>query len=83
MTAILIFKSTEGAGVGDYTSEGGGGRGATKIEFRLLPNRPRPLGSFDTHARWVARNAKPALDLDEFTVPSFFSWLRMAIAAVI
>ena len=25
----------------------GGGRGA-----RLLPNRPRPLSSFDTHARW-------------------------------
>ena len=30
---------------------GGGGKG-------FLPNRPRPLGSFDTHARWVARNAK-------------------------
>ena len=32
VTAILIFKCTEGAGVGDYSS--------------------RPLGSFDTHARW-------------------------------
>ena len=72
MTAILIFKSTEGAGVGDYTSERGGGgrvggRGARKIEFRILPNRPRPLGSLDTHARWVARKAKPALDLDDLT----------------
>ena len=38
VTAILIFKCTEGAGVGNYS--------------------PRPLGSFDTNARWVARNAK-------------------------
>ena len=35
VTGILIFKCTEGAGVGDYSS-----------------NRPRPLSSFDTHARW-------------------------------
>ena len=39
VTAILIFKCTKGAGVGDY--------------------RPRPLSSFDTHARWqpVKRSA--------------------------
>ena len=41
MTAILIFKCTEGAGVGDYSSREG-----------LVPNRSRPLTSFDTHARW-------------------------------
>ena len=29
---------------------GGGGR--EKQNFRFLPNRPRPLSSFDTHARW-------------------------------
>ena len=28
---------------------------------RFLPNRPRPLGSFDTHARWVARNANVSI----------------------
>ena len=27
VTSILIFKCTEGAGVGDYSSGGGGGRG--------------------------------------------------------
>ena len=27
VTGILIFKGTEGAGVGDYSSEGGGERG--------------------------------------------------------
>ena len=35
VTGILIFKGTEGAGVGDYSSEGGGGEGgggARKIE---------------------------------------------------
>ena len=37
MTSILIFKCTEGADVGDYS---------------FLPNRPHPLSSFDTHARW-------------------------------
>ena len=44
MAAILIFKCTEGAGVGDYSSRG---RGSERP-----PNRPRPLSSFDTHARW-------------------------------
>ena len=29
---------------------GGGGR--EKYFSRFLPNRPRPLSSFDTHARW-------------------------------
>ena len=37
MTSILIFKCTEGADVRDYS---------------FLPNRPHPLSSFDTHARW-------------------------------
>ena len=39
MAAILIFKFTERAGVGDYS--------------RFLPNcpPPRPLSSFDTHPR--------------------------------
>ena len=52
--AILILKCTEGAGVGDYGWRGGKG---------FLPNRPRPLGSFDTHARWVARNAKLSISM--------------------
>ena len=26
-------------------------------------NRPHPLGSFDTHARWVARNAKLSISM--------------------
>ena len=34
----------------------GGGR-------RFLPNHPRPLSSFDTHARWVARNAKLSISM--------------------
>ena len=41
-------------GVEDYSSRGRGGeknRG-TVITSRFLPNRPRPLSSFDTHARW-------------------------------
>ena len=29
----------------------GGGEGGFYIS-RFLPNRPRPLSSFDTHARW-------------------------------
>ena len=52
VTAILIFKCTEGTGVGDYSSSGG--RGREKYNFsRFLPNRrARPLSSFNTHARW-------------------------------
>ena len=61
VTAILILKCTEGAGVGDY-GWGGGGEGREKFS-RFLPNRPRPLGSFDTHARWVARNAKLSISM--------------------
>ena len=38
VTGFLIFKCTEGAGVG-IIARGGGGCGT-------------PLGSFDTHARW-------------------------------
>ena len=60
VTAILIFKCIEGAGVGDYSSGGGG---SEKNFSRFLPNRPRPLGSFDTHARWVARNAKLSISM--------------------
>ena len=44
-TAILIFKCTEGAGVGDYSSRWGGGwgrgrRGREKYFSRFLPNCP-------------------------------------------
>ena len=42
MAAVLIFKCTEGAGVGDYTCSPRG-RGQTA---------PRLLSSFDTHPRW-------------------------------
>ena len=31
--------------------------------FSLLTNRPRPLSSFDTHARWVARNTKRSISM--------------------
>jgi len=41
MAAILIFKCTEGVGVGDYSCRGRGAR-----------NRHCPLSSFDTRARW-------------------------------
>ena len=74
--AILILKCTEGAGVGDYGWGGGRGEKGEKnseraavmlLQFlyfsRFLPNRPRPLGSFDTHARWVARNAKLSIPM--------------------
>ena len=40
---------TEGAGVGDYSSRG---RWARNYFTRFLPNRPLPLSSFDTYARW-------------------------------
>ena len=50
VTAILFFKCTEGAGVRDYSS-GAGGIGWGR-DSRFLPNHPRPLSSFDTHARW-------------------------------
>ena len=51
-TAILIFKCTEGAGAGDYSSRWGWGGGDKK--FLSLPPKltPHPLSSFDTHARW-------------------------------
>ena len=47
---ILIFKCTEGAGVRDYSSEGGGG--GIFYFSRFPPNCPRPLSSSDTNARW-------------------------------
>ena len=53
MAAILIFKRTEGADVGDYSFRG---RGA-------LPPKPRPppLSCFDTRVRWqpVTQSARP------------------------
>ena len=49
MTAILIFKCTEGAGVGNYSSRG---RWARKIFLASSQTVPSPLSSFDTHARW-------------------------------
>ena len=33
------------------------------IFSRFLPNRPRPLSSFDTHARWAARKAKLSISM--------------------
>ena len=47
----LDFKCTKGAGVGEYSS-GGRGWGREKYFSRFLPNRSRPLSSFDTHATW-------------------------------
>ena len=32
-------------------------------EGAVVPNRPRPLSSFDTHVRWVARNAKLSISM--------------------
>ena len=47
----LDFQMYRGGGGGDYSSSGGWG-GREKYFSRFLPNRPRPLSSFDTHARW-------------------------------
>ena len=47
VVAILIFKRTEGAGVGDYSSGGGASS----------QNALRPLTSFDTNVM-AARNVK-------------------------
>ena len=63
VTAILFFKCTEGAGVRNYSSGAEEGREKyikyiiyyikyNKYFSRFLPNHPRPLSSFDTHARW-------------------------------
>ena len=52
MSAILIFKCTEGAGVGDYSSKGRGARKSLLIFLASPQTVPRPLSSFDTHARW-------------------------------
>ena len=46
MAAILILKCTAGAGVGDYSCRG---RGQVPPK---QPPPPRPLSSFDKHARW-------------------------------
>ena len=58
ITAILIFKCTEGAGVGDYTCSSRG-RGTRKLFFSLPPKPPsppprpfHPQSTFDTHPRW-------------------------------
>jgi len=48
MVAILIFKCTEGAGIGIIALGGGG----VKNIFSLPPIHPCPLSGFDTHARW-------------------------------
>ena len=41
MTAILVFKCTEGAGVGDYSSRGRWARKIQSLYFsRFLSNRP-------------------------------------------
>ena len=51
MAAILIFKCTEGAGVGDYSFRG---RGALFSRLLQLSSQTalRPLSRFDTHLRW-------------------------------
>ena len=47
MTAILIFKCTKGAGVGDYSS-----REKEAREIASFQTVPRPLRRFDAHVRW-------------------------------
>ena len=58
MAAILTFKYTEGAGVEDYSSMGGGGANS-----RLLPNRLRPYKVVLTLMQdgLAARNAKRSI----------------------
>ena len=58
MAAILTFKCTEGAGVEDYSSMGGGGANS-----RLLPNRLRPYKVVLTLMQdgLAARNAKRSI----------------------
>ena len=48
MAAILIFKCTEGAGVGDYTCISKG-EGARNVSSQTAHH---PLSSLDTHPRW-------------------------------
>ena len=51
----LGFQMYLGGGRGDYSSRrrGRGEKNRGSLYFcRFLPNRPRPLSSFDTHARW-------------------------------
>ena len=57
MAAILTFKCTEGAGVEDYSSMGGG------ANSRLLPNRLRPYKVVLTLMQdgLAARNAKRSI----------------------
>ena len=52
MAAILIFKSTEEAGVGDYSSRG---EGDEFFSF-LLPNRPPPPKQIRDSSKMVSRN---------------------------
>ena len=58
MAAILTFKCTEGAGVENYSSMGGGGANS-----RLLPNRLRPYKVVLTLMQdgLAARNAKRSI----------------------
>ena len=48
MADILIFKCTEEAGVGDYSSRWR----ETNFFFFLPQTVPRPLSRLDTHPRW-------------------------------
>ena len=51
----LDFGMYRGGGHRGYSSGGWGGGGESKKNRYFscfLPNRPRPLSSFDTHARW-------------------------------
>ena len=70
VTGILIFKCTEGAGFGDYSSggrrgEGGAGRGEKnrKIFFSLPPKPPPPLKYFWHSCKIAARNTKRSISM--------------------
>ena len=60
VTGILMSNVPRGRASGILALGGWGGGGREKSEknrgtlnfSRFLPNRPRPLSSFDTHARW-------------------------------
>ena len=67
MTAIFIFKCTEGAGVGDYSWGGGvGGKlGEKNIFLASSQTALCPLSSFDTHAR--CSPTRKALGLEDLS----------------
>ena len=58
MAAILIFKCTEGEGVGDYICRGEGAEKRFRASSRTAPARLL-VSSFDTHARWQPVTQNP------------------------